>query len=228
METVTTQGKTQQENAAITYPGFLAAALPLAKMGFLITALEPGGKKPILDNWPDTATTDINQLRRWAEVHPDANPGVVCLPDGVCILDEDVPGLAERYEKETGHLFPVTYSSKTRPNEDRYHYYFLQTSKSRALGNLTKKQTKLFDFQQNRKQCVGPGSYRKDLNGFYTVVNDEPPVPIPDELVDWLATFPRKEDIDSQSTSAASTPRSAEVVEDDGSPILEAGRRNSL
>ncbi len=58
------------------YPSKLAAALDLAKHGFPVFPITPGAKTPLIENWQNLASTDLEQVARvWGKV-PDANVGI--------------------------------------------------------------------------------------------------------------------------------------------------------
>src|SRR5436309_714656 len=56
---------------------FLAAALEYAARGWRVHPLVPRDKKPLLDAWPDKATTDAATIISWWTRWPDANVGLV-------------------------------------------------------------------------------------------------------------------------------------------------------
>jgi len=86
------------------YQSKLAAALDLAKNGFPVFPITPNAKTPLIENWQNLATTDLEQVARtWARV-PDANIGIPTANYIVVDVDarkgglatlNDVPELAE-------------------------------------------------------------------------------------------------------------------------------------
>lgn len=82
-----------------------------ASMGWPVFPVEPGGKVPLVKDWPNRATTDAGQVAAWWRGCPDANIGV---PTGVAFdaLDVDAPkgfeSLAELREtwREMGTPMP--------------------------------------------------------------------------------------------------------------------------
>ena len=71
--------------------GNLAAALKLAKAGLPIFPARASNKRPHVKNWPNVATTDAAQLRRWWRKWPDAMPAIPTGErSGIAVLDIDM------------------------------------------------------------------------------------------------------------------------------------------
>jgi AAA domain/Primase C terminal 1 (PriCT-1) len=71
--------------------------------------------------------------------------------------------------------------------EDRPHFYFLQTPKSKACGNNDL--GGVFEFKQWHRYVIAEGSVRRaepDAGLTYTVIDPSPIIPIPDWIVDKL------------------------------------------
>ena len=69
----------------------LSVAEETAALGFRIFPVEPRGKRPLVKNWPNVATTDLSQIRAWWAKWPDANMGMACgKKSGVFVIDVDV------------------------------------------------------------------------------------------------------------------------------------------
>ena len=57
----------------------LEAALYYAqRLGWRVFPLKPGDKRPAVIDWPNVATTDPEQIRRWWAQMPAANIGLAC------------------------------------------------------------------------------------------------------------------------------------------------------
>lgn len=101
---------------------FLEYALLYGKLGFAIVPLVPHQKYPIIDNWPEKATSDLDTIRYWWSKYPDANIGLVTGPksEGIVVVDLDEHpeqgkyGLEiwEDYQREHGR-FPETLEAQT-------------------------------------------------------------------------------------------------------------------
>jgi hypothetical protein len=171
-------------DSLLSYATFADRARLLTDRQIAVVPVDPLAKRCTLPEWPKLATTNEQQIQAWA-VNSSYNTAAVAKHEGICILDCDTLGLPERIESETGQEIPATFqvcsAGKRAP-----HLYFLNTDRSRSLGNCSA--SGMFDFQQNNKYVVGPGSVIQ-VNGelrSYDIVNDALIVPIPDWLCDWL------------------------------------------
>ena len=64
--------------------------LNLSRRGFRMFPVETRGKRPLISEWPQRATSDAEVLRAWVRQYPSCNWGLVCgLPSGVFVLDVD-------------------------------------------------------------------------------------------------------------------------------------------
>jgi hypothetical protein len=94
----------------------LKHALCLAADGFRVFPLEPDGKKPLIENWPERATTDEKQVLAWWQIWPEANIGVAT-GKGLVVLDADVkggkPGLGSLVLIDLDHNLPETLRVRT-------------------------------------------------------------------------------------------------------------------
>ena len=59
-------------------------------MGWYMLPLAPGGKRPLINDWPNKATRDRETIRKWAALWPDANVGIACKASGLVVIDIDV------------------------------------------------------------------------------------------------------------------------------------------
>lgn len=61
--------------------------------GWRVFPVEQKGKKPLIKDWPNAASTDNQQIRVWWAKWPQANIGLACGPgSGVFVVDIDVSG----------------------------------------------------------------------------------------------------------------------------------------
>ena len=166
--------------------GFRDIALALAKKGIPVIPIPPrqkGAKRP---NWPELASTDQGQIEKWDEENPHYNVGAVAKLDGYWMLDCDVPDLPKTIEKETGQVFPQTFSVTSNKG---LHFYFKHTIASQSLKkNIQLKDAHgkvLCDVKVHNGYVVGPGSIHPSGKR-YEVVDDTEIIEAPDWLVTWI------------------------------------------
>jgi Bifunctional DNA primase/polymerase, N-terminal len=150
--------------------------------------LLPRRKEPLIEGWPDRATTDEAQLNRWFDERPDANYAILANED-VCFIDTDprngaVETLArlEAEEPEFASLLK-TRTVETGRRDGGRHFYFrppkgwkLRQGKD-ALGPGV-------DVMFWHKYVVGPGSIHPETGQTYRVLNPETEiVPLPSWVI---------------------------------------------
>jgi hypothetical protein len=166
---------------------FKELALPLAAMGIPVGRLLPKSKKPMDLAWQTLATTNIDKILAWGAETPGAGCMSVAKDDGVCFLETDFPGVVELIQKETGVDLKTGFHVQTRPNEERYHFYFFNTDESRRCGSISQKSIPhIGSFRQNNAYVCSPGSIHEKTGLPYTLINDVPLTPIPTKLIEWL------------------------------------------
>jgi hypothetical protein len=72
----------------------------LAGQGLRVFPVAARGKKPLIEGWPEKATTDPSTLAAWHQRYPDANWGVT----DVLVVDVDIKGDGFKSLKEWGGL----------------------------------------------------------------------------------------------------------------------------
>lgn len=100
----------------------LRAQLGYADRGKSTFPAEPGGKKPLIKDWPNRASTDPRMIHMWGARFPQANIG---MPTGehnrVWVLDIDRPEALAELEAKIGKL-PATLTARTP--RGGWHLYF--------------------------------------------------------------------------------------------------------
>lgn len=142
----------------------LEAALALAAKGCLVFPIKPGTKKPAIRRWPDLATTDPDQIRRWWSRWPEANVGVHTR--GLLVLDIDGPlGHANllRLRERTPLPETLTILSGNRAEPQHYQLLYRLPPGMRARNKPLDQYPGYADFDRidvksTRGQVVGPGS----------------------------------------------------------------------
>jgi Bifunctional DNA primase/polymerase, N-terminal len=142
--------------------------------GLSIHPVKSRGKEPLLNRWPETASSDPQQIEAWRAQFPSCNFGAAA-SDAICILEsDDVNTLRDKLSRQ----LPQTYTVQARAN--RPHIYFRQTKESRAAGNLDL--PGIFEFKQRNRYVVAEGSIHPEGMRYNCTV-DAPIVEIPDWLV---------------------------------------------
>ncbi len=144
--------------------------------------LEPGGKRPILKDWVEKATSDASVIAEWAERWPNANAGAV-MGDGLFALDVDPKNGGDR---TLAALLvkhgPLPQTVQQRTPSGGTHYVFKSAS---AITNSAGKLGKGLDIRGEGGQIVvSPSSTPA---GFYRwVPGHEPWKMEPAEAPAWL------------------------------------------
>ena len=165
---------------------FRDIALALVARHIPVIPILPRQKVTFLKNWPELATTDPVQIERWNKENAQYNCGAVAKLNGFWMLDCDVPNLQQTIEKDTGQVFPQTFSVRSNKG---LHFYFKHTAASQSLKkNIQLKGEQgnvLGDVKVHNGYVVGPGSIHPSGKP-YAVVNDAEIIDAPDWLVTWI------------------------------------------
>jgi hypothetical protein len=173
-------------------------ALPAFDTHMQIIPLEPGGKRPAKGFLPSKHAVPRTReaLAAIAPTYADNNVGISSrrAVGALVVMDCDEPGVAERYERETGRRLPLTYTTQTRPRSApwKMNLYFVSTE--RSVLRIPKQVTDVtrrcgYDLKGNGG---GHGGYVRaegsECGGEKVVaLHDVPVAPIPDDFADWLA-----------------------------------------
>jgi Bifunctional DNA primase/polymerase, N-terminal len=171
------------------------SVLPAYDTHIQLIPLDPGGKRPAKGFMPSRHTVPKTReaLALLAATDPDANVGINSsrAPGALTVMDCDEPGVVERYERETGRRFPLTYTTQTRPHSAPYktNHYYMSTEYS--VQQIKKQVTDVTHVAgYDLKGCGGWGYVRAEgcvRDGEpVAILHDVPIVPIPDSLVNWM------------------------------------------
>ena len=160
-----------------------------------ILPIAVGGKQPLIKwkNTPlDTAVESEwrTQIPQWVEnlalSFPDANVAVIAKPNEKLFIDEDASAeFRAGYELWSGEKFPNTYSTSAR--ENRLQSHWLQTDRTRAMGNIMQGGTSAdISVRQYNLYVLSEGSLHKNGFDVYKSVAGPEILPMPDKLVDYL------------------------------------------
>lgn len=155
----------------------LEHALAAARRGWRVFPVEPNGKRPLVADWENAATTDEAIIRAWLQDWPGMNYGIATGPSGLFVVDADIKedGLGTLADLELDGLLPCTLEVGT-PSGGR-HLYFHGSGRStvRKIG-------KGIDTRSRGGYVVGPGS-QIDGRG-YSLDQDRPLAGAPDALIE--------------------------------------------
>ena len=156
---------------------FLEIATAMAQRGVAVTPTYAGLRFPALEGWTSAdgwfaATTDVDQIARWAEQDPNYNCCCVGKRDGVYMLDiDDVEAARRRGMPE----LPPTFTVDTPGGGE--HKYLIHNALSRTLGNANvydgegTDKKKIVEVKGHNTAVCAPNCVRED--GKKYVVRDE-------------------------------------------------------
>lgn len=164
--------------------------------------LAPGSKRPAVEDWPHSATTDPDQIARWWSTAP-YNIGVATGPSGLLVVDLDYPkkpgevapepwcsqgalcgrDVLELLAADAGEQLPRTWSVRTAGAGQ--HLYFRQPVGIK-LGNTAGRLGWRIDTRGHGGYVVGAGSITAD--GRYLADRCVSPRPLPRWIIDALDT----------------------------------------
>jgi len=152
------------EDESINNSQLLKAALGYAQRGWPMFPVKPGEKIPAIKDWPNSATTDPEQIRTWWGNEPKANIGIVTgSRSGLVVVDIDKKngGSLDHFLKEYN---PVETPRVQTPSGGWHLFYELpqgmvfSTDHKQLLG-------KGVDFQAERAFVVAVPSVVDTQNG---------------------------------------------------------------
>lgn len=118
----------------------MKAALVYAQAGWAVLPVEPNGKRPILKDWTNAASSDPAQVAQWVERYPTANVGIATGPkSGVFALDVDPrSGGVEALENlvRTNGFLPKTVQARTGSGGAHYLFKLPDFTVSNSAGKL--------------------------------------------------------------------------------------------
>lgn len=199
-----------RDHAEVQKLNRLDHALALAARGFKVFPLKPGAKAPpLLNGWPQKATSDPAEVRTlWLAV-PDANIGIHC--EGLLVVDVDVAkGGKDALELlRLAEGLPDTLRTLT-PSGGEHHFFRLPAGHP-GVANTVGALGAGLDLRSTGGYVVAPGSVV--AAGTYAAAG-------PAEIADaplWLLERCGRRD-------PAATPEPAAVLADAPDEVLEAAR----
>ncbi|MFY1589126.1 phage/plasmid primase, P4 family [Micromonospora sp. WMMD734] len=139
------------------------------------------GKHPVVKKWSIESSSKVADIA----VHfagATRNYGIDCRASRLLVIDEDAPGVFQKYADEHGHTIPRTFTVSTGRAGGGRHLYFrvpLDSPFTTATGSLPKG----IDVRGRNGYVVGPGSIH-ETGAVYTPDDWDAPFA---ELPGWLA-----------------------------------------
>jgi hypothetical protein len=198
--------------AAATLVGPSVEVSEAPERGWRLIPLRARGKTPLVKGWPDLATSDTQQLERWANQWPGCNWAVATGPaSGLLVLDVDGnDGDATlRNYAASGRMVPDTLTVTTGRG---WHHYFSWPAGQRIRNSAGALGTGL-DIRGDGGYIVIPPSIHPTGVQYRYIARDAPIVDAPDWLISLLTVEPN-----------SITPR---LVKADGEGTIRKGKRNS-
>lgn len=186
-------------------------ALNFARRGWFVFPVGQD-KRPLIKEWPDKATMDEDQIRRWAKKFKGCNWAVNCGRSGLIVVDVDsakVPEAGPAYEA-LEFDYGLEPALTVRTPSGGWHHYFAGVSKS---GNA--RLGRGIDIKSHGGYVLLPGS---SIGGKeYTVVKEGTPANAP-EAFTALLEKPTEKAVEHKEAETTDSPLdlaafSAELVE---------------
>jgi hypothetical protein len=142
----------------------LEAAIAYSTMGLCVIPLH--GKKPYWENWPEVATTNKDQIRKWWTQEPRANVGIATgRKSNVFVVDIDPKNggqdSAETWFSQHGR-FPDTWKDITGSGGSHYYFRYPSFPVGNKVGLLPG-----IDIRGDGGQVVAPPSVHPDTKKIY-------------------------------------------------------------
>ncbi len=201
------------------------AALNYAGKGKPVFPCKPD-KKPHTRHGCLEATTDPRKITAWWTRWPEALIGIATgKPSGFFVLDLDTykPGAMtlEEFEEKYG---VVSHTATVRTGRGGLQFYFIYPDGEEISGSAGKLGTHV-DTRGKGNYAIAPPSVTESR---YEWINKAPPAPIPPLLLEALRDEPRRKPSDGTRASQGRTSGGAESAPDDGGPIPDGTRDETL
>jgi len=179
------------------------------------------GKAPFLTNWPDKASADPEQIRRWAAEYPGCNFGSVAFAGKHFIFEADGVSVRERFKNQNpGHDFTSRLIIESSPGKG--HRYYLAAS---GVENIGQDEGEDYSVRANNEQCVSPGSIHPVTGKQYRVAvhNGSLTQPTAEEVRFWKNGRPEEKSTEpQQQAKIPQGKRNSELAKTAGK-LLDAG-----
>ena len=144
------------------------------------------GKHPLIGDWPNKWTQDINQIDQWLKRWPKMNVGIVTgYPSGVVVLDVDGPEGEESLRKLEAEHGPLPDTWEALTGGGGRHIFFKCPANVSELKNAVKFLPGL-DIRADGGQVVAPGSLHSSGAYYQWELSSHPAETELAEMPAWL------------------------------------------
>jgi len=176
------------------------------------------GKHPMIQDWPNCASRESEQIKKWWRRWPDANIGIACgsISDLV-VLDMDPRHNGENSLDELENRIGVfTQTTTITTGSGGKHFYYRFPGKN-LIKNSSGKLGEGLDIKTDGGYVVAPGSLHKSGNTYDWLFDINYMVPFPDKLIKELNQQSKQKGVKNDFHSLQST-----------DPIYEGERNDTL
>ncbi|MEU7764994.1 bifunctional DNA primase/polymerase [Nocardia sp. NPDC049190] len=213
---------------------FRDVALRAARCGWHVLPLRPGSKIPAIKHWQREATIDETQITALWPRYSVRNVGIACGPSRLHVLDLDeahghysadhsgtsASGRAALSQLAATRGLPMplpTYTVAT-PSGGLHLYY--QTSQKPLLRNSISRLGPHIDTRGDGGYIVAAGSVL--TTGCYRLIDDQPPIQLPDWLATALCSPPRQQPVPQATTLHHATAYATRAVDNQAARVRAA------
>jgi len=161
------------------------------------------GKTPIIQDWPNRATADLEVIRSWWRANPKANVGILCgQKSGLVVIDIDPRnGGEDSFNALLSEFGPIPPTPKVLTGGGGMHLYFRYPS---GYSIAKSKPRPGVDIQSNGSQVVAPPSIHPTTGKRYSWVDSYRPdqIPLTDLPLAWIEFLTVKKENTKPSTSS--------------------------
>jgi putative DNA primase/helicase len=157
-----------------------------AQLGWYVFPVQKRGKKPLVSDWPNRATTDQDQIRSWWQKWPNANIGIACGPSRLVVIDVDPKNGGDVYDLPVDAKQLETVTSLT--SSGGIHLYYSRNGQ--RITNSSGRLPKGIDVRGVGGYVVAPGSVHPSGEVYSWEVSSSPEdskiLPLPKEIENLL------------------------------------------
>lgn len=149
----------------------LEAALSYAEQGYAVFPMRSRSKQSCIMDWPNKATTDADQIRRWWGQWPNANIGIATgAKSGVVVIDVDGQQGVESLAQLEAQLGALPRDVTVRTGSGGLHIY-CRIDAGQAIANSIGALAKNIDVRGDGGCVVAPPSIHPNGSSYEWIAN---------------------------------------------------------